>query len=95
VNCAEPHDKVVFELIEYTETDTYPGTDQMSAISDELCRAQFDGYVGIDYENSALEVFPIFPTEESWNEDDDREIICALYNDDFSKITGSMEGAAR
>jgi hypothetical protein len=40
-------------------------------------------------------VFPIFPTEASWNEDDDREIICALYNADLSKLTGSMEGAAR
>ena len=95
VNCAEPHDNEVFALIEYTETDTYPGTDQMSEISDELCRAQFAGYVGIEYESSVLEVFPIFPTEESWDEDDDREIICALYNADLSKITGSMEGAAR
>ncbi|HJU52771.1 MAG TPA: septum formation family protein [Acidimicrobiia bacterium] len=95
VDCSQPHDNEVFALIEYTEADTYPGTDQMSAISDELCRAQFEGYVGLDYESSALAVFPIFPTEESWNDDDDREIICALYNADLSKLTGSMEGAAR
>ena len=51
-------------------------------------------YVGLAYEESELEVFPITPTEGSW-ESGDREIICALYNLDFSKITGSMQGAAR
>jgi len=95
VDCSEPHDNEVFALIEYTETTTYPGADQMSAISEELCITQFEEYVGLDYQSSALAVFPIFPTEESWNEDEDREIICALYNVDLSKLTGSMEGAAR
>lgn len=95
VDCSEPHDNEVFALIEYTETDAYPGADQMSAISEELCITQFEGYVGSDYQSSALRVFPIFPTEESWNEDEDREIICALYNADLSKLTGSMEGAVR
>jgi hypothetical protein len=95
VDCAQPHDNEVFALINSTETDTYPGAEQMSTISDELCIAQFEGYVGLDYQSSELAVFPIFPTEASWNEDDDREIICALYNADLSKLTGSMEGAAR
>ncbi|MGH8925819.1 MAG: septum formation family protein [Acidimicrobiia bacterium] len=95
VDCSEPHDNEVFALIDYTETDTYPGTDQMSEISEDLCVAQFEGYVGLDYQSSALEVFPIYPTEESWTDEDDREIICALYNVDLSKLTGSMEGAAR
>lgn len=95
VDCSEPHDNEVFALIEYTDAETYPGTDQMSTIANELCLAQFEGYVGLNFESSALDVFPIFPTEESWNEDDDREIICALYNADLSKLTGSMEVAAR
>lgn len=95
VDCSQPHDNEVFALIEYTDTDTYPGTDQMSAISDELCVAQFQGYVGLNFQSSVLDVFAIFPTAESWNEDDDREIICALYNADLSKLIGSMEGAAR
>ena len=95
VDCSQPHDNEVFALIEYTETETYPGADQMSALSEDLCIARFEDYVGLDYQSSALAVFPIFPTEESWNQDDDREVICALYNADLSKLTGSMEGAAR
>lgn len=95
VDCSDPHDNEVFALIDYAETDSYPGADQMSEIANELCIADFEAYVGLDYPTSALAVFPIYPTEESWNEDNGREIICALYNADLSKLSGSMEGASR
>ena len=95
VDCSEPHDNEVFAVIEYTATDDYPGTAQMTDIATDLCIEQFDEYVGIPYLESELAVFPITPTEDGWNRLNDREIICALYNLDFSKLTGSMEGAAR
>lgn len=95
VDCSEPHDNEVFALVQYTETDVYPGEATLNEIGTGLCIEQFDEYVGIDYLESELEVFVITPTEGSWNNDDDREIICALYNLDFSKLTGSMQGAAR
>jgi hypothetical protein len=94
VDCGEPHDNEVFALIDYTETDTYPGPDQMQQIGRELCIEQFEGYVGLDYNSSELEVFSIYPTEASWG-DGDREVICALYDSDLDKLTGTMEGAAR
>jgi hypothetical protein len=94
VDCSEPHDNEVFALIEYTETDVFPGSDAMQAAAKELCIGEFEAYVGLDYPTSALEVFSITPTDGSWD-DGDREIICALYNLDFSKLTESMEGAAR
>lgn len=94
VDCSEPHDNEVFALIDYGETDTYPGSDQMEQIGNDRCITLFASYVGIDYGASVLEVFPITPTEASWA-DGDREIICALYNADLSKLTGSMQGAER
>lgn len=95
VECSEPHDNEVFAVIDYTETDVYPGTEEMNEIATELCIEQFNAYVGISYVESELDVFAITPTQSSWDEDNDREIICALYNLDFSKLTGSMQGAAR
>jgi hypothetical protein len=95
VDCSEPHDNEVFALIDYTETDVYPGSAAMNEIGTELCIEQFDEYVGIGYLDSELDVFAITPSEAGWNEDSDREVICALYNLDLSKLTGSMEGAAR
>jgi hypothetical protein len=94
VDCSEPHDNEVFAVFDYTETDTYPGSDPMADAAKALCIDEFDSYVGMTYLDSALEVFPITPTQGSWD-NGDREVICALYNLDLSKLTGSMQGAAR
>lgn len=94
VDCAEPHDNEVFALIDYSETDVYPGAIAMNDIGTDLCIDQFEGYVGLDYNSSELAVFSIYPTEGSWA-DGDREVICALYDGDLDKLTGSMQGAAR
>ncbi len=93
VDCAEPHDNEVFAVFDYPETDTFPGNEALDAAATDLCIAQFEDYVGTAYIDSTLEVFPIIPTEASWD-DGDREVICALYNNDFSKLTGSMRGSA-
>ena len=94
VDCSEPHDNEVFALINYSESDTFPGAAEMEGIANDLCIDQFAAYVGLDYSSSELAVFPIYPTEASWD-DGDREIICALYDADLDKLTGSMQGAAR
>lgn len=94
VDCSEPHDNEVFAVFDYTQSDTFPGSEAMNDAAQELCIAQFEAYVGLSYPESALEVFPITPTQGSWDSGD-REIICALYNLDLSKLTGSMQGAAR
>lgn len=95
VECSEPHDNEVFAVIDYTESDVYPGTEEMRDIGTGLCIEQFDEYVGLAYLESDLDVFAITPSQSSWDEDNDREVICALFNLDFSKLTGSMQGAAR
>jgi hypothetical protein len=94
VDCSEPHDNEVFAVFDYTASDTFPGSSAMNDAAQELCIAEFEAYVGLSYQESALDVFPITPTEGSWDSGD-REIICALYNLDFSKLTDSMQGAAR
>ncbi len=94
VDCSEPHDNEVFALIDYTETDEYPGSEEMSEIGTNLCIEEFEAYVGLDYPSSELEVFAIYPTEASWA-GGDREVICNLYDSDLDKLTGTMEGAAR
>ena len=93
VDCSEPHDNEVFAVFDYTDSDTFPGSSAMNEAAQNLCIAQFENYVGLSYEESSFGVFPITPTQESWD-GGDREIICALYNPDLSKLTGSMKGTA-
>ena len=56
-------------------------------------REKFEAFVGKDYESSQLDIFPIYPTRQSWNELDDREVVCALYDLDLKKLAGTMRGS--
>ncbi|MGF1668763.1 MAG: septum formation family protein [Acidimicrobiia bacterium] len=93
VPCEEPHDNEVFALVQYSG-ETFPGAEAMQAEAADLCIGQFEAYVGLAYEESELDVYPLVPTQASWD-NGDREIVCALYALDLSELTGSMKGAAR
>jgi hypothetical protein len=93
VDCSQPHDNEVYAIFDYDGAE-FPGQEAINDVARELCLDRFEAYVGAPYATSVLEVFPITPTEDSWDEGD-REIICNVYNSDLSKLTQSMRGAAR
>lgn len=47
-----------------------------------------DAFVGRDYESSSLDIMTLFPTIESWAQND-REVICAVYDMNATKLVGS------
>ena len=91
VPCAEPHDNETFAVFNIKQ-DAFPG-DEMDTIAYDGCMVRFEPFVGRDYESSTLEVFPIYPTADSWVQDD-REVICALYDMEENKLQGSVKGRA-
>jgi hypothetical protein len=91
--CSEPHDNEIY--FEYSMTEaSFPGDDQVLEISAQRCLEEFEGFVGIDYLDSELDLFPITPTRQSWAEGD-RVVYCAVYALDLSKLEGSMAGSRR
>jgi hypothetical protein len=94
LDCSEPHDFEVYDVFDYSATDSYPGDDSMFAAAQEGCLATFDAFVGMAYMDSTLDLFTLSPTSGSWDEGD-REVVCAVMNVDRTKLVGSMEGAAR
>jgi hypothetical protein len=93
VPCDEPHDNEVF--FEFAMTDAvFPGNDAAIESGALRCLEQFQPFVGSDYLESELEIFPITPTAQSW-EDGDRIVYCVLYALDLSKLEGSMRGSNR
>ena len=92
LSCDTPHDNEVFALFDLTGSE-FPG-DLVLDLASDGCVERFDAYVGIAYFESDLDVFPIYPTAESWDAGD-REVVCALYALDLSKLTGSMQGSRR
>jgi hypothetical protein len=95
VDCTESHTAELYYKFELPDGD-FPGTEEISSATQEQCTgANFEDYVGVDYASSEIEVYPVTPTEETWNDADDREVLCFGGNLDGTPLTESIEGIAR
>ncbi len=90
--CGDAHDSEAFHAFDLTG-DTYPG-DEAIQTEAAKCQDEFAAYVGKAYEESTLEINYYSPTEQSWKDLDDREILCLVY-DPAGKTTGSLKGSAK
>lgn len=91
VPCSEPHDNEAYAVFDVA-ISSYPEGDGMGDLAYENCMQRFAAFVGKDYESSSLEVFTMFPSPESWNQQHDREVVCAVYDMNAEKLVGSVEG---
>ena len=97
VPCDEPHDTEVYAKFDMEGGDDapYPGDAAVQTASEDCIGALFEDYVGLDYQTSRFQAFPITPTQQTWESDlNDREIICTANTVDGTQITGSIQGTA-
>jgi len=92
VPCDLAHDDEVFHSLTLDEA-AYPGDDEIARIADVACRSPFREFVGVSFDQSALDFWPMTPTSSSWA-NGDREVLCIAF-DPAGKVTGSLAGAAR
>lgn len=88
VPCAGPHDTEIYFAFNLPG-DEFPGADNVQESAGERCFEEFETFVGRDYETSAYGFYSMYPSEASWDGLDDREVLCAIYNYDKTKKTGS------
>ncbi len=89
VPCSEPHDNEAFAVFDLTLKEY--SEEQISEVSQTSCIERFETYVGRDYDTSALDVVTMYPSPESWAQND-REVVCALYDMSGAKLVGSVKG---
>ncbi len=98
-SCAEDHELEVFALVTLAESTVarYPGEDAVANAIFDLCLPRFEPYIGASYDTSAWYINAIFPTQESWEEADDRQGTCVVYqpgaNDEAVTLTGTARGS--
>lgn len=92
VPCSEPHDFETYAVFDVA-LDSYPTEETMGELAYDSCLQRFDEFVGLEYESSVLEIITMYPTTESWQQDD-REVVCALYDMNEEKLVGSTRGRA-
>ena len=90
VPCSEPHDNEAFAVFDVS-IESYPNEDAMYDLAYNSCMERFETFVGKDYESSSLEITTMYPSSESWQQDD-REIICAVFDMNAEKLVGSAAG---
>ena len=93
VPCSEPHDNEVFAVFDVSNAE-FPGEEAMSEIAFDACETRFEDFVGKDYQSSSLDITMLYPTAQSWHAQNDREVICAVFDVELNKLTGSMKDAA-
>ena len=92
VPCSVPHDNEAYAVFDVS-VPSYPEGEGMSELAYKSCMDRFAAYVGKDYESSSLEITTMFPSQQSWREND-REVICAVYDMNAQKLTGTTRGSA-
>ncbi|GAA3585758.1 septum formation family protein [Klugiella xanthotipulae] len=92
VPCSEPHDNEIFFDFELTG-DTFP----LVTLEDDIlakCGPAFKEFIGVDFNDSVIEMSYIAPTSQTWTQMDDRLVSCFVIDPD-GQTTGSLKGAAR
>lgn len=93
VPCSDPHDYEVYYEVEMAPGD-FPGDDAITTQAEADCTAQFATFIGLPYDQSSLYFSYLTPTQQSWDDADDRLIQC-IVADQEAQTTGSLAGAAR
>ncbi len=95
VPCTQPHMFEVYAAfnLAYDTDDPYPGQSVVHELTDDGCYGRFIEFVGLEYEESSFEFGAVYPTKDSWDELDDREVLCVISNYDGSMKTGTAQNA--
>jgi hypothetical protein len=92
VPCSEPHDNEVYAVFD-VKLDSFPGDVQMSEHAFDACLTRFSNFVGNAYEDSVLDITALYPSSQSWSVHGDREVVCAVYDMNGGKLTGSSKAS--
>lgn len=88
VPCDEPHELEVYFAFNLNDGD-FPGDNEVFRLGDERCLAVFEPFVGTSYDDSVYGFSSLVPSSESWNELDDREVLCLIGHYDGSTKSGT------
>ncbi len=94
VDCGDEH---AFELIgkfDVDDADSYPGAAELEEQGATECQGDiFEEYIGSPFNpDGEVLVDAYYPSEETWDEADDRTILCFGFLSDGSTSTESLEG---
>lgn len=97
VPCSEPHDFEVYALFDVPggPSAPYPGDASITDTADTGCQGdRFTDYVGEPYATSEIYATSLSPSEATWTQQGDREVVC-LARAQSGQLTGTVHDANR
>lgn len=91
--CTQPHEFEMFFVGDLPDGD-FPAEGVINAFLEAECLPAFETYVGLAWEQSAFDIFPLIPTESGWNAGD-HVVQCSLFDPIDEELTESMRNAGR
>jgi hypothetical protein len=87
VPCTQPHTQEAYAKVTYLAAgavsssaapggDAFPGGDVLDKFAKGACAQRYRSYVGVDYLDSKYFFTYLLPSARSWEQSDDREILC-------------------
>ncbi|MDE2837710.1 MAG: septum formation family protein [Chloroflexota bacterium] len=97
VSCDDPHEYEVYAVLSIAEPlgRPFPGSTRVGDVGFQLCLDRFEEFVARPYPESLLDISILAPTRESWEDLDDREVVCSLFDLENFFMEGSMQGSGR
>jgi len=95
IDCAKEHTHEIYAVVPYDDSDVFPGDEALNAFAERSCVGAFEPYVEISVFDSSLLMTWLVPTLSSWNDEDDKDVLCVLADFQAAPLKGSMRGAKR
>ncbi|WP_245993044.1 DUF4190 domain-containing protein [Xylanimonas allomyrinae] len=93
VDCAHAHDAEVVGVQDVL-FESYPGASALDADTRDFCLETFPEYVGVEYEDSSLDMSYLFPSMTSWAQGD-RQLVCYVVAGIGEPLVDSVQGSGR
>ncbi len=90
IPCGEPHQLEMYATVDLSSIESYPGDEALFSEAGLQCYESFATFVGVPFEDSQLDFAVVYPSEESWNDGQDRDATCLVYRLDEAPVTGTL-----
>lgn len=96
VECGRAHESQLYFKTDHPapEDQPYIGEPELEAWARNICYRNFEEFVGMNYEESALEIGWIIPDLQQWGRDLSRDVGCYVFAWQGGLLRGSMEDIA-
>ena len=97
VSCETGHELELYSEVAFTtgagDSGTFPGDAALVTFAEGACAEGFEGYVGIDYRDSALYFTYLLPSARGWDQGPDTTVLCFVTTTG-EQLTSSVRGTA-